>query len=191
MIKLILVIQFVLELQWILRLAFSPMQLDFESAPFSHLGTSPETFGIIATAFEKIKVLPVLFYQFQNFLHFFAYDFIILSYMRPQATGTVLNPLPGIPETATTLVTQTVQRTVAEQTAEGFRIRTGMAGKIFAFPVLKKIVVRHILSSKYFSRLSGHGIINRNQTSVQGYTAGGSFVNSTRCPVTGWVKAIR
>ena len=39
----ILVIQFVLELQWILRLAFSPMQLDFESAPFSHLGTSPES----------------------------------------------------------------------------------------------------------------------------------------------------
>ena len=41
MIKRILAMQFVLELQWILRLAFSPMQLDFESAPFSHLGTSP------------------------------------------------------------------------------------------------------------------------------------------------------
>ena len=41
MIKLILVMQFVLELQWILRLAFFPMQLDFESAPFSRLGTSP------------------------------------------------------------------------------------------------------------------------------------------------------
>ena len=43
MIKHILQIQFALELQWILRLAFSLMQLDFESAPFSHLGTSPET----------------------------------------------------------------------------------------------------------------------------------------------------
>ena len=43
MIKLIIVIQFALELQWILRLVFSPMQLDFESAPFSHLGTSPKT----------------------------------------------------------------------------------------------------------------------------------------------------
>ena len=41
MIKLILAMQFVLALQWILRLAFSPMQLDFESAPFSRLGTSP------------------------------------------------------------------------------------------------------------------------------------------------------
>ena len=41
MIKLIIVIQFAIELQWILRLVFSPMQLDFESAPFSHLGTSP------------------------------------------------------------------------------------------------------------------------------------------------------
>ena len=30
MIKRILAMQFVLELQWILRLAFSPMQLDFE-----------------------------------------------------------------------------------------------------------------------------------------------------------------
>ena len=46
MIKHILQIQFTLELQWILRLAFSPMQLDFESAPFSHLGTSPLT-GIL------------------------------------------------------------------------------------------------------------------------------------------------
>ena len=43
MIKLVLAMQFVLELQWILRLAFSPMQLDFESAPFSRLGTSPKT----------------------------------------------------------------------------------------------------------------------------------------------------
>ena len=41
MIKLILAMQFALELQWILRLEFSPIQLDFESAPFSHLGTSP------------------------------------------------------------------------------------------------------------------------------------------------------
>ena len=41
MIKHILQIEFSLELQWILRLAFSPMQLDFESAPFSRLGTSP------------------------------------------------------------------------------------------------------------------------------------------------------
>ena len=48
MIKHILVIQFVLELQWILRLAFSPMQLDFKSAPFSHLGTSPDTRTIIS-----------------------------------------------------------------------------------------------------------------------------------------------
>ena len=42
MIKFILAMQLVLELQWILRLAFSPMQLDFESAPFSRLGTSPD-----------------------------------------------------------------------------------------------------------------------------------------------------
>ena len=59
MIKRILVIQFVLELQWILRLAFSPMQLDFESAPFSHLGTSPKTLVLYQRAVEKSR-----FYRF-------------------------------------------------------------------------------------------------------------------------------
>ena len=59
MIKHILVIQFVLELQWILRLAFSPMQLDFKSAPFSHLGTSPKTLVLYQCLVEKSR-----FYRF-------------------------------------------------------------------------------------------------------------------------------
>ena len=61
MIKLILAMLFVLELQWILRLAFSPMQLDFESAPFSHLGTSPKTLVLYQYTLEKSRFYPFFF----------------------------------------------------------------------------------------------------------------------------------
>ena len=57
MIKFILAMQFVLELQWLLLLAFSPMQLDFESAPFSHLGTSPLIVTLYQYKLEKSRFL--------------------------------------------------------------------------------------------------------------------------------------
>ena len=65
--------------------------------------------------------------------------------MGPQTVGAVLDAVFRIKEAAATFVTQTVQRAIAEQTAESFRIRTGMAGKIFAVLMLEKIIIRHIV----------------------------------------------
>ena len=76
MIKRIIVIQFALELQWILRLAFSPMQLDFESAPFSHLGTSPNSRVLYQRKREKSRLL---FRNFQHLSHFSANRIIVLT----------------------------------------------------------------------------------------------------------------
>ena len=148
MIKLILAMQFALVLQWILRLAFSPMQLDFESAPFSHLGTSPKTLVLYQCQNEKSRLFPVLFYQFQNFHHFLIDGIEIFSSVRPQAAGAVFYAVTSIVVVAATVFTQTIQRTITEQTTEGFRVGTGMTGEIFTFSMLKKIIVRHICSSK-------------------------------------------
>ena len=67
--------------------------------------------------------------------------------MGPQAIGAILHTVFCVTEAAAALVTQAVQGAVAEQTAEGFRIGTGMAGKIFAVLMLKEIIIWHILSS--------------------------------------------
>ena len=64
--------------------------------------------------------------------------------MGPQAVGTVLDTFFGIGEIAAAVFAQGIQRAVAEHAAENFRVRAGMAGKIFTFPVLKKVVMAHI-----------------------------------------------
>ena len=77
MIKHILQIRFALELQWILHLAFSPVQLDFESAPFSHLGTSPYLRALLyQPQVEKSRIFPLLFCQFLHISHL-AHDPVI------------------------------------------------------------------------------------------------------------------
>lgn len=68
--------------------------------------------------------------------------------MRNQAVGAVLDPLLRIGKVAPALVAQCIQRTVAKQAAEAIFIHTLMAGKIFTFFILKKIVVGHILPPK-------------------------------------------
>ena len=90
------------------------------------------------------------FYKRQNFFHFSADIGIVLPEMRPQAMGTVLDSLLCITETAAAPIPKAVKRTVAKQTAEAFRIRTGMTGKILTFLMLKKLVVCH-LDSPYLT----------------------------------------
>jgi len=60
-----------------------------------------------------------------------------------QAAGAILDPLLRISKAAAAPVTQRIQRTIAEQTAEAITIRPLMAGKIFTFPILEKIIIRH------------------------------------------------
>ena len=63
--------------------------------------------------------------------------------MREGAARAILDPsaifleIPGIPGA----VLQAVHGAVAEQAAEGLRVSALMAGKIFAFPVLKEFIV--------------------------------------------------
>ena len=61
-----------------------------------------------------------------------------------QAIGAILNAVGQILKSAAALVTQRIKRAIAEQAIEGFWICSLMAGKILAFPVLKKFVIGHI-----------------------------------------------
>lgn len=73
---------------------------------------------------------------------------IVFPLMRPQATGAVLDAVLCVPEIPAALISQGIQRTEAEQTAKVLWVCSFVAGEIFAFPMLKKIVVCHVIPSR-------------------------------------------
>ena len=72
---------------------------------------------------------------------------IIFPAVGLEAGRAILEPLGGICKIAAAVFAQAVQGTVAEHATEGFRVRLFMAGEIFAFFMLIKIVVGHFVSS--------------------------------------------
>jgi hypothetical protein len=89
----------------------------------------------------------LLFRHFKNAGHFFADGTIILPAVGFQALGAILDAIFRVCKAAAALVAQGVKGTIAEQAAEGFRVSAWMAGEIFAFLVLEKIIVGHFYSS--------------------------------------------
>ena len=65
--------------------------------------------------------------------------------MRAKTVAAVFNSLICIAEITTALISQAIQRAIAEQAAEGLRIRPFVAGEVLTFPVLEEIVIRHSL----------------------------------------------
>ena len=119
---------------------------DFESAPFSHLGTSPKTWLLYQQHRKKsrfFRIRMALFYHFQNLCHTTADTFIVFPAMGPQAPGTIFDPIFCITEASAAFFSQAIQRTVAEQAAKSLRICPLMAREILTFPVLEKIIMRH------------------------------------------------
>ena len=114
---------------------------DFESAPFSHLGTSPDTRTLYQREWKKSRLFPGFFCQFQNRIHGFADIIIVFPPMGTQAGGAILITILRVPEITAAAISQAVKRTVAENTAEGLRIGTGMTRKILTLLMLKKIVI--------------------------------------------------
>ena len=66
--------------------------------------------------------------------------------MGPQTSGAVLDAIFGIGVIAAALVAQGVEGAVAEDAGEGFRVRTGVAGEVFAVAVLEEIVGHGVTS---------------------------------------------
>jgi hypothetical protein len=60
--------------------------------------------------------------------------------MGKQAVGTILDTVFGVGKIAAATVCQSIQRTIAEQTAKGLRVCARVAGKVFTVPVLEKII---------------------------------------------------
>ena len=63
--------------------------------------------------------------------------------MGAQTGGAILDAAARITKIAAAVFSQGIQGTIAEQTAELRRVSTLVAGKIFAFFILKKIVIWH------------------------------------------------
>jgi hypothetical protein len=74
-----------------------------------------------------------------------------------QTFGALLDAVFGVGEGTAAPVAQGIQGAEAEQAAELLRISPGVAGKILAFFMLKKIVIRHNDSS--YATEAAYGII--------------------------------
>ena len=139
---------------------------DFESAPFSHLGTSPKTCLLYQQNRKKSSFFLIqmtLFYHFQYLRHITANTVIVFTAMGTQASGTIFDPIFCITEASAAFFAKTIQRTVAEQAAKSLRICPLVAREKLAFPVLEKIIMRHntpqFILLKLFSFLKIHAII--------------------------------
>lgn len=84
-----------------------------------------------------------LFRHFYNLFYFFADTIIILTPVRNQTTTAILDTLFCIREMTAALISEGIQGTEAEKATKAIRICIPMAGKIFTFFVLKKIVMTH------------------------------------------------
>ena len=114
---------------------------DFESAPFSHLGTSPEQWLLYQPQGEKSR----FFRQFHYLRHLLHHSIVVFPFVGPQAAGAVLDAGFGVGKLAAAPIPKGIQRAVAEQAAEAIRIRALMAGKVLALLMLKKIVICHFV----------------------------------------------
>ena len=88
------------------------------------------------------------FRKFQDIAHSFHDLSVVFPTVGAQAIGTVLDPILQIGKAAAAFVTQCIEGTVAKEAIEALFIRPGVAGKIFAFLILKKIVMAHQNSSR-------------------------------------------
>ena len=73
--------------------------------------------------------------------------------MRYQTVGAVLDALICISKISSAALTECIQRTVAKQAVEMFRIRAGMAGKKFALPVAEKFIMLRLFAAICFSHV--------------------------------------
>lgn len=92
-----------------------------------------------------IRTLPLC--HFKDHGHFSQNQSIILSFMGNEAVTAIFDPSIRVFEIAAALIAQRIERTIAEQTAEAFRICTFVAGEIFTFLILIKIVMSHFATS--------------------------------------------
>ena len=84
-------------------------------------------------------------YQFYDRLHFLHDPIVIFPSVGDHAVGAILDALFGISEIATTIASQGIQGAITEHAAKCFLISSGMARKIFTFPVLEKIIMLHMI----------------------------------------------
>ena len=74
--------------------------------------------------------------------------FIVFPSVREQAVGTVLNAAFRVGKVTAAAISQRIQRAPAKQTVKLLRIGLTVAGEVFTFLVLKKIVMGHGSTSK-------------------------------------------
>jgi hypothetical protein len=76
-------------------------------------------------------------------MHSGADGIVVLPAVGTEAIGAVLDAVFSVSKAAAAVFPQGVKGAIAEDTAETLRISSLVAGEIFTFPILKKIVMTH------------------------------------------------
>ena len=126
---------------------------DFESAPFSHLGTSPCATPLYQSSAKKSRFCRWFFCHFYHKLQLFANLAVAFAAVRTHTAAAILDPLLRIPKITAAVLPQRIQRTKTEQAVKILRCHCGMAGKIFTFPILHKITGHTITSWPHYTAL--------------------------------------
>ena len=110
---------------------------------YDHFDTPPyRTFSLYQRSGKKSRII-FLPNQLQNLFQILADAAVIFPAVGPQAGRAVLDPLFCVPEIAPAPISQGIQGAVAEHAAKVLRVSTLVAGKIFTFPILIKIIMAH------------------------------------------------
>ncbi len=122
---------------------------DFESRLFDQLEYSSVLTALLYQSIrKKSRVLAHCRFLFRQLDHCFRLLLdrsIILTAMGAQASRTILYAVFCICKASATLFSQHIEWAIAKQAAEALRICTAMAGEIFTFLILKKIVISHYI----------------------------------------------
>lgn len=115
---------------------------------------------------KGLLLFHIFFRQFNDFLKPAADIVVVLSFMRHEAVRTVLDAAFCNFEVSAAFSPQSIQRAVAEQAVEIFRIVRRMTRKKLAFLVLKKLEIfcfHHIHHTSPFShQLSVNSVFDLN-----------------------------
>ena len=86
-------------------------------------------------------------YESDDFDCLFGNIIVALPLVGAQAIGAVLDAVFGVGKIAAAVFAQSVEGAVAEDAAKGFGIGVLVAGEVFAFFVLEKVIVGHCVTS--------------------------------------------
>ena len=107
--------------------------------------TTRTTLQLTSVLYQQAQEKSRFFRQFHHIAHLLHNAVEGISAVRTQATGTVLNALLRVCKIAAAVLSQRIQRAVAEQAVKVLRVTALVAREILTLGILKEFIIFHIV----------------------------------------------